>query len=107
MKKLVVAVLLIAASVMPAGADYALRGQVKCTDVVKEHGHQHYRQYNVWWLLGYVSARNFAADKAGENGLAGKGVDNAKLYETALKYCRENPDKDWNDAAHHTYGGLK
>lgn len=107
MGKLLLASLLAVASVIPAAADYALRGQVKCKDVIKENDHQHYRQYNMWWLLGYVTARNFAADKAGENGLLGKDVNNESLYATALKYCRENPDKDWNDAAHHTYGGLK
>ena len=107
MKKLVLALVLTGIAAVPVQANYALRGKVSCKDVLREHEHRHYSQYNMWWLLGYITARNFATATEGGNGMVGKDVKNEAIYDTAYQYCKANPEKDWNDAAQHTYDSLK
>ena len=92
------AAVIVAAGVLPAAADYTVKGSVECPDIVKEDANEHYREYNKWWLLGYFTARNYSASAA-----VGKGIDNDNIYSMALEFCRSNQDNDWDDAAIHVY----
>ena len=95
-----------AALAMPAAADYTVKGSVDCPDIVKEDAHEHYREYNKWWLLGYFSARNYITDLRVGEGIVGQGIDSGDLYSMALDFCNANPGKDWDDAAIHIYDIL-
>ena len=112
MKKLLVAGLVIGLGAFPAMADYTVKGSVECPDIVKEDANENYREYNKWWLLGYFSARNYAADTANnaggtqKNSEVGKGIDNDNIYNMALDFCKNNPGNDWDDAAIHVYDLL-
>ena len=82
----------------PVVAEYTVKGSISCESAMEEDFHEHFREYNKWWLLGYFTARNY------ENGLTrGYGVDNEAIYQTAMVYCVENPGGDWDDAAIYTY----
>ena len=85
----------------PVAAEYTVKGSVECPDIVREDANENYRQMNMWWLLGYFSARNYVADQT-----VGKGIDNDNIYQMALGYCQSNPGNDWDDAAIHTYDLL-
>ena len=107
MKKIVFASMFAAAFALPAAADYTVKGSVECPDIVKENSHEHYSEYNKWWLLGYFTARNYLADQSGDYGQVGKGVDSDEIYSMALSFCRDNPGNDWDDAAIDVYNRLK
>ena len=83
---------------LPAHAEYTVKGSVECPGIVEEDANEHFRQYNRWWVLGYFTGRNYAADKD-----VGKGMDNDKIYEIALDFCKNNPNNDWDDASRHVY----
>lgn len=82
-------------------ADYTVKGSVTCSGILNEDSHEHYREYNKWWLLGYFTARNYIDQSS-----AGLGIEDDNIYSMAIAFCRSNPDKDWDDAAIHTYDLL-
>lgn len=101
MKNIILAGLFAAVAVFPASAEYTVKGSVECPDIVKEDANENYREYNKWWLLGYITARNYSADQT-----VGKGIENDNLYSMALDFCKSNPGNDWDDAAIHVYDLL-
>ena len=107
MTRLVAACLILGASVLPASAEYTVKGSVDCLDIIKEDANEHYREYNKWWLLGYISARNYAIELLGADGVAGKNVENEEIYALALSFCQANQEKSWDDAAIHVYDILE
>lgn len=58
-------------------------------------------------MLGYFSARNYALDLLGADGVAGKNVEPDQIYGMALSYCQANPDLDWDDTAREIYNQLR
>lgn len=91
----------------PVHADYLVKGQVKCEDIISEDENETYREFNKWWLLGYISARNYANELAGQlNTEVGKEIEDASLYAMALDYCKSNPESFWHDSALHVYDLL-
>ncbi len=99
MKQTIALAAVLAAVALPASAEYTVKGSVECPDIVKEDANENYREYNKWWLLGYLTARNYAADLIGPDANVAKGIESDELYARALAFCRENPDSDWDDAA--------
>jgi hypothetical protein len=91
----------LAALTLPVHAEYTVKGSVECPGIVEEDANEHFRQYNRWWVLGYITGRNYAAEKD-----VGKGMDNDKIYEIALDFCKNNPNNDWDDASRHVYDLL-
>lgn len=77
---------------------YTIKGSVDCPDIIREDGIPEYREMNLWWLLGYFTARNYHEDLD-----TGYQVDNELIYSTALNYCKANKGNDWDDAAIYTY----
>lgn len=106
MTRLLVACLALGLSTVPASAEYTVKGSVDCLDIIKEDANEHYREYNKWWLLGYISARNYAIELLGADGVAGTDVENDEIYALALSYCEANKEKNWDDAAIHVYDIL-
>lgn len=81
---------------------YTVKGSVECPDIMREDSNSEFRLANKWWILGYITARNYVNDDS-----VGSGVDNDVIYDIALEYCRRNRNKDWDDAAIYTYDRLK
>tara|TARA_B100000809_G_C14666176_1_gene361451 strand:+ start:23 stop:331 length:309 start_codon:yes stop_codon:yes gene_type:complete len=50
------------------------------------------------WLQGYMTARNYE-----NNSKKGDGVNLDSIFYALIKYCRENPLKNSNDAALYIY----
>ena len=101
MNRVLLSGLLLAVSTT-AMATYTVKGSVECDAIVSEDSNEHYREYNKWWLLGYITARNYIADQK-----VGEGVDSDSLYKIALTYCESNPKNDWDDAAIYIYDLLE
>ena len=81
--------------------------RARTTSVLGGDANDHYREYNKWWLLGYISARNYAIELLGTDGVAGKNVENEEIYALALSFCQANQEKNWDDAAIHVYDILE
>lgn len=88
-------------------AEYTVKGSVQCPDIVTEDADANFRQYNKWWLLGYISGRNHAISLVGSDGVAGKNIDSDQIYGMALSFCEANPDKTWADAGANVYQRLR
>lgn len=82
-------------------AEYTIKGSVACTDVLAEDSDDTYREMNKWWLMGYVTARNFE----GQLSIA-QDVADEELYQMGIDFCRANRDLDWDDAAQDVYRRL-
>ena len=95
------ALVLILAMAQPAAA-YTVKGSVECPDVVREDANENHRKMNMWWVLGYISARNYERDAS-----VGKGEDAEHLYGHVLSYCRNHPGNDLDDASIALYDLLK
>jgi hypothetical protein len=81
---------------------YAVKGLVACPDAVQADSQEESRLANKFWLLGYISARNFTRDAQ-----VGADVAAEDIYARALGYCRENPADGWDDAARFVYESLR
>ena len=92
---------LILAIASPAAA-YTVKGSVECPDVIREDANEDFRKMNMWWVLGYISGRNYESDAS-----VGKGLDSEDLYGHVLTYCRNNLASDMDDAAIDLYDLLK
>ena len=86
---------------MPASA-YTVKANIDCPDVLKEDANPTFSAQNHWWVLGYITARNFEADAD-----VGKGVDNDTIYQMLIEYCTNNPNDDIDDASIFIYESLK
>lgn len=85
----------------PASA-YTVKGALECPQAIEEDGHEQYREYNKWWLLGYFTARNYNGDAD-----VGRDIEDDTIYSLALSFCKQNPANDWDDAAMDTYNRLQ
>lgn len=83
------------------GAEYTIKGSVSCTDILSEDSDKTFREMNKWWLMGYVTARNFAAQQN-----IAQDVADEELYQLGLEFCRQNRALDWDDAAQDVYQRL-
>lgn len=77
---------------------YTILGSVECPDVVREDEDESFRLANQFWVLGYITARNFEVDVD-----VGSGVDDDVIYGMMLAFCKKNPSNDMNDAANRVY----
>lgn len=85
----------------PAAA-YTVKANIECPDVLKEDSNPTFSAQNHWWVLGYITARNYVDDAE-----AGKGVDNDVIYQMLIDYCTNNPNDDIDDASIYIYESLK
>ncbi len=92
---------LILAIASPAAA-YTVKGSVECPAVVREDANEKHRLANMWWVLGYISGRNYERDTN-----AAKGVDSEDIYAHVLSYCRTHPEDDMDDASIDLYNLVK
>jgi len=102
MKFLPLTALALIAAMVPPAAAYTVKGSVECPDVVKEDANDKFRLANMWWILGYMSGRNYENDAN-----TSKGVEAEDLYAHVLSFCRANPGKDMDDASIDLYNLLK
>tara|TARA_R100001129_G_C5188855_1_gene210140 strand:+ start:331 stop:663 length:333 start_codon:yes stop_codon:yes gene_type:complete len=77
---------------------YTILGSVDCPDVVREDEDESFRLANQFWVLGYITARNFGADAD-----VGTGVEDDVIYGMMLAFCKKNPNNDMDDAANRVY----
>jgi len=54
------------------------------------------------WIKGYITGRNYELDRSVDN-----TIDADSLYYAAVKFCKDNPLKDNDDAVMHIYSNLK
>ena len=54
------------------------------------------------YVTGYFTGRNYET-----NGTVGRGAGSDSLYWAVMKYCKDNPLKDTNDAVEDVYRQLK
>ena len=99
---LVLAALLIGALLPSSASAYLVKANAKCPDVLKEDANATFRAQNHWWVLGYISALNFA-----NNTRVGEGVDNDRVYSMMLDFCSQHPEGDLDDAGQYLYNALK
>jgi hypothetical protein len=99
--KVIAAAVLVALATAAPAAGYTVKSLVECPDVVREDTDADFREMNKWWLMGYLTGRNYAAD-----GEVGSAIEDENIYRMALDYCRDNPSSDWDDAAVHVYDLL-
>lgn len=83
-------------------AAYTAKGFVECPKLIEEDANPNYRQMNKFWLLGYITARNYENDAS-----VGDSIDDESLYLLALEFCRRNPQADLDDAAIDIYDRLR
>jgi hypothetical protein len=77
---------------------YTVRGNVECPDVVKEDADESFRLANQFWLLGYITARNYNDDAQ-----VASGMEDDVIYGMMLAYCKKNSSSDMDDAAIRVY----
>ena len=53
------------------------------------------------YIRGYITGRNYELNATQAN-----DVDSDSLYYAVVKFCRDNPLKDTNDAAKYIYSNL-
>jgi len=101
MKFLPITMIALIVAISSPAAAYIIKGNVQCSDIVEEDAHEYYREYNKWWLMGYVTARNYAASQN-----VGITLESDVIYTMALDYCKTHPSNSWNDAAIDIYDIL-
>lgn len=89
------------AAAAPAHA-YTIKGAVECPVILEEHKNEDYRAMNRWWLLGYITARNY-----NDNADVSRGIGEHDIYQVAYDYCARNSSSDWDDAAQHVYNHYR
>ncbi len=85
----------------PAAAEYLVKGSVPCPKLIEEDSNEKFRLANEWWILGYITARNFHT-----SGNKGDNLKGEVFYSYALNYCHNNPDRDLDDASIELYDWL-
>ena len=80
---------------------YTVKGSVECDEFVREDENESFRLANKFWLLGYITARNYPDDRQ-----TGRDVDSDIIYGMALAICQNDPDLDIDDAAIRVYDIL-
>lgn len=87
---------------------YTVKGSVECPDVLKEDSNEAYSLANRWWVLGYITGRNYQTElQTGDATQTGAGVDEDQIYAYVIEFCKNNPDKDMDDASIDLYESLK
>ena len=97
--------LLILTSLIMTNPSYAYKvlGSRSCGDLLSSDRDSHdFTKFGVsLWMKGYITARNYSENKSTVK------IDVDSLYYAVIKFCRENPLKDNDDAAIHVYSNLK
>ena len=75
-------------------------GGDKCGEVLSDYDNSNEMHYwtRIQWLLGCITGRNYATDD-----LKGGDIEYLSIYYSVIKYCRNNPLNDLDDAMAHTY----
>ena len=97
--------LLILTSLIMTNPSYAYKvlGSRSCGDLLSSDRDSHdFTKFGVsLWMKGYITGRNYELDRGVDN------IDGDSLYYAVIKFCRDNPLKDNDDAAIHIYSNLK
>ena len=75
-------------------------GSDNCSVVLNDRT-EHEFEY-AQWILGYLSAKNHSLDAN-----VGAGVNWRGIMGAGVKFCRENPLRDWADASENVYAQLR
>ena len=105
----VIAMLCLTIAVLLGGAGaswgYTLKGigGESCGEILSDHDNDKKTFYftRMQWVLGYITARNYERDAT-----KGKNISSDSIYYSIIKYCRENPLKDLDDASIHLYRNV-
>ena len=80
---------------------YQVLGMYECGEILVDdkNNNKNSKTLTLTWLQGYISARNYIDN-------ADKTAEYESLYFAVIKFCKENPLKDLNDAARDIYSQL-
>ena len=82
-------------------ATYTTLGVMPCGKIISTEGEDIVEYYILGWVRGYITARNY------ENNIIINNVDSDSIKYAALKFCRDNPLKDLDDAAINIYSSIE
>tara|TARA_Y100000768_G_C23933343_1_gene661278 strand:+ start:335 stop:670 length:336 start_codon:yes stop_codon:yes gene_type:complete len=99
MRIIFILIILISSSAI---AKYRVLGQYECGSILSDDKDDDQTSIHMTtsWIQGYITARNY------ENNVR-KSADPDSLYYAVVKYCKENPLDDIDDAAKDIYLQLK
>ena len=82
---------------------YYSSGQYSCGNLLANTDNEYYKLIAESWAQGYMSARNYSEKKSKGRSLCNTSSVANSLFYAIMKYCRENPLKDTDDAMVHIY----
>jgi len=103
MKKQLLLLLLVSLFMTSSSFAYTILGTRSCGDLLSsDRDNDQLTELTVGiWMKGYITARNYELSRGVDN------IDSDSLYYAVIKFCRDNPLKDNDDAAIHIYSNLK
>ena len=78
-------------------------GPMPCGKVISsnDEGVDMIEYYNLGWIRGYISARNYENNRTIDN------IDSDSIKYALLKYCKDNPLMYTDDAAESIYSQIR
>ena len=105
MKKQLLLLILILTSLFMTSSSYAytLVGAASCGELLtlEDKGNLISKHSTPLWIKGYITGRNYELDRTMKN-----PPDSDSLYYALIKFCRDNPLKDIDDAAISIYSKI-
>ena len=102
MKK-ILPLLLICLFMTSSSYAYTVLGGRTCGEILSEdrNNNEMHKLMLTIWIKGYITARNYELARGID-----QYVEGDSLYYASIKFCRDNPLKDSDDAAIHIYSNL-
>ena len=99
MKKQLLLLLLLSLFMTSSSYAYTIVANIRCGPILQmiEDNNSVVRTGITSWVQGYLTGRNYELDRS----MKGKASDTDSIYFAIVKFCKENPLKDLDDAAIH------
>ena len=103
MKKKLLLLLLISLFMTSSSYAYTILGGRACGEILSDDRNNNKMDKLLLsvWLKGYITARNYELSRGIDTYIEGDS-----LYYAVIKFCRDNPLKDSDDAAINIYSNL-
>jgi hypothetical protein len=103
MKKQLLLLLLVSLFMTSSSFAYTIFGTRTCGDLLSsDRDNNKITELVVGvWMQGYITARNYELRREVDH------IDVDSLYYAVIKFCRDNPLQDNDDAAIHIYSNLE
>ena len=103
MKKHLLLLILTSLFISSSSYAYTVAGAAKCGGLLslENDGNSFTKSGTPLWVKGYITGRNYELDRSMNN-----LPDSDSLYYAVIKFCRDNPLKDIDDAARSIYSKI-